>query len=1005
MAQLLREGYACSSIDITRIGVDNISPEKWYYTICKNIQSNLKIELDLLTWWNSDKPTTPVYKFFTFIREIVLEQIKGSIVIFFDEIDSILKLDRNEFNTDDFFGLIRTIYNERADNPEFARLNIVIIGVASPTELMKDPDRTPFNIGKSISLTNFNIREAEVLKEGLMDLNYDPDELLNEIFFWTNGQPVLTQQLCLSISSGDHTTGTVKELVKKHVDGNFLRNAITEAKNNNLLNIQTRILRNERYGMAMLQLYASILKLDKVKIDTGEIAQTFLMLTGLVSRDDEFLVVNNNIYKSKLNLAWISDLASLMNRPFNANLKEWLDSGKSPEKVLQGQALEEYNNWCNSRSDLTIQEKEFLTFSYNTQVRKELEAKVIEERQLLEIQKQKALEEERKLKAEQRQLIDSERKKLRARNLTIILLVAACITLPFFLLFSYKENKKAKIELLGVKHNIKIIVDSLANAGNELRELNGERDYLIVEKGKILMDRQKTMQEKELLTKQIDILEFDKERAIQEKQQEIYDIKQTLYIVQDSVQSFRKKLLSLDKYYTFKTDNPWIYYFSDTALRSKIILKIFSSDDDLTRRKLIETYKQLALAERSKRNNTNRALYLITDILKSNLKDSIINSSLSNLINNYVFYSKTSDLNVGTGNSLSFDTSSFYNDGQRIQKIDNNIISLLDGGNLKVIDISTLKERNILRSGRGLLNLNCFYYSKKSKLFFCISKATELIAVDIEGNVKMKIKMPIKLPVYSFLQIVGADKNSIYFINGPYYSASNITKYNYKNNIVNNIDISRLNSFAVQKGKQYLKKSKTYDDWELSNISYDEAENIFYLEYEQFLETNKIVVASDTSWTPVNLIKNIEGNTSAPTRTVCNTSIKRFLVPLGLEATSLNGGKIYKWGLYDYEGNKLAEVELEKNGDVLNFTTSPDEKYLLINEGDNYMVCDISSKKSKTIPYSFFKYIDVNDSYIITIDSNNNLKFWDYKNETLDLTLLERRYVLPFRKEFEDDLK
>jgi hypothetical protein len=56
-----------------------------------------------------------------------------NIVIFIDEIDSVLGLN---FPIDDFFAAIRACYNKRAQNPEYKRLTFVLLGVATPTELI-----------------------------------------------------------------------------------------------------------------------------------------------------------------------------------------------------------------------------------------------------------------------------------------------------------------------------------------------------------------------------------------------------------------------------------------------------------------------------------------------------------------------------------------------------------------------------------------------------------------------------------------------------------------------------------------------------------------------------------------------------------------------------------------------------------------------------------------------------------------------------------------------------
>ncbi|HEY9618841.1 MAG TPA: AAA-like domain-containing protein, partial [Crinalium sp.] len=63
--------------------------------------------------------------------------------------DSVLGL---PFSVNDFFGLIRACYNQRSLNPIWNRLTFTLLGVATPSALITDIQRTPFNIGQAIPL-------------------------------------------------------------------------------------------------------------------------------------------------------------------------------------------------------------------------------------------------------------------------------------------------------------------------------------------------------------------------------------------------------------------------------------------------------------------------------------------------------------------------------------------------------------------------------------------------------------------------------------------------------------------------------------------------------------------------------------------------------------------------------------------------------------------------------------------------------------------------------------
>ena len=86
-------------------------------------------------------------------------------VVFIDEIDSVLGL---KFPTDEFFGLIRHCYEKRATHADYQRLTFVLLGVATPSDLMRSKQYSPpFNIGRAIPLQGFHIDDCDPLIQGL----------------------------------------------------------------------------------------------------------------------------------------------------------------------------------------------------------------------------------------------------------------------------------------------------------------------------------------------------------------------------------------------------------------------------------------------------------------------------------------------------------------------------------------------------------------------------------------------------------------------------------------------------------------------------------------------------------------------------------------------------------------------------------------------------------------------------------------------------------------------
>lgn len=181
MQRLQDEGFACAAVDITAIGTADITSEQWYAGVIDTLVGIFKLyEFDLETWWHENDLLSPVQKLSKFIETILLGKITQKIVIFIDEIDSLLSLNFK----DDFFAAIRACYNRRVDKLEYQRLTFALLGVATPSDLISDKNRTPFNLGTAIQLSGFQLQEAAPLAKGLVD---NKQQVLAEVLHWTGG--------------------------------------------------------------------------------------------------------------------------------------------------------------------------------------------------------------------------------------------------------------------------------------------------------------------------------------------------------------------------------------------------------------------------------------------------------------------------------------------------------------------------------------------------------------------------------------------------------------------------------------------------------------------------------------------------------------------------------------------------------------------------------------------------------------------------------------------------
>jgi hypothetical protein len=266
MRRLQADGIACGVIDITSIGSHNITPAEWYLGVVGRLARSFRTRVKAQQWWQEREGLSPVQRLGEFIEEVLLEEIPQTIVIFIDEIDSVLKLDFK----DDFFALIRACHNQRAENPEYQRLTFALLGVATPSDLIQDKTRTPFNVGRAIELQGFQLHEVQPLAQGLEGKVDNPQQVLREILACTGGQPFLTQKLCQLVLSSPFTIASASEaeLIGGLVRSRIIENWESQDEPEHLKTIRDRILRDQQRAGRRLGLYQQICNREKLLLMT-----------------------------------------------------------------------------------------------------------------------------------------------------------------------------------------------------------------------------------------------------------------------------------------------------------------------------------------------------------------------------------------------------------------------------------------------------------------------------------------------------------------------------------------------------------------------------------------------------------------------------------------------------------------------------------------------------------------------------------------------------------------
>ena len=291
---LLERGSKVGIVDFQSLG-SQTDVEQWFCDVLYQIERSLRLDTDATEWWEENDRIGPTQRFQTFLEDVVLEECTGNVVVFFDEIDSILGL---EFS-DDFFTSVRTLHNARSNRPRLERLSFVFLGLATASSFIKNLKRTPFNVGTSIRLADFDRNATQPFQDVL---GSDSGPLIDRIFHWTHGQPWLVQRLAATAA-----TWPVEEQSPKRMDEE-VRTSFLETKIENdthLKFIRDYLLDEMVSNRKVLDTYVRVLKGQKVAAVVDSPEQERLKLAGVVRIEDERLVPRNRIYQSIFNLNWV----------------------------------------------------------------------------------------------------------------------------------------------------------------------------------------------------------------------------------------------------------------------------------------------------------------------------------------------------------------------------------------------------------------------------------------------------------------------------------------------------------------------------------------------------------------------------------------------------------------------------------------------------------------------------------------------------------------------------
>ena len=353
MQRIQAEGMVCAVINPQSRGTST-AEEQWYAGTLRRLIEDLGLAeaVPFSSWWreSSIQALSPVNRFEKFIDKILLVHIRQPVVIFVEEVDNLLSL---KFDTDGFFGLIRSLLERRSEYPAYQRLRFCFLGVATPYDLIRNPDHSAFNVGHAVELSGLGRAEAEPLLAGLAGKVADPPAVLDAVLFWSGGQPFLTQKLLALVSAADQPERPAAELVAAVTQQQILHNWEAQDLPVHLRTIRDRLLQGEeRYRGRLLGLVQTIQEQGGIPADSSQ-EQRQLRLTGLVVPREGRLQLYNPIYAGVFSPEWVRGQLQELRPPIYAEaIGAWEKAPLEarPSHLIGGAALQEALAWAKGKS-------------------------------------------------------------------------------------------------------------------------------------------------------------------------------------------------------------------------------------------------------------------------------------------------------------------------------------------------------------------------------------------------------------------------------------------------------------------------------------------------------------------------------------------------------------------------------------------------------------------------------------------------------------------------------
>jgi tetratricopeptide (TPR) repeat protein len=275
---------------------------------------------------------------------MILREAASKIIIILDEIDSLI----NTVYSDVILSQVRSMYFSRANYPEYEHLTYVLSGVVEPTDLIKDKNISPFNIGEKIYLENFSFEEfSEFLRNANLLLD---DDVAGRVFDWVNGNPRMTWDICAGLENLIQTVGFATE---KDVDSVVFKTYLHDFDRAPVDHIRTLVKSDRKIRNAI----------DEIRYGKGAVLEQSvknrLYLAGIIASAGGDVAISNKVIDASLSDAWLKSIVPSTEAMF-------ADANRYFSNKKYSLAVEEFERVIKSQKEIKLaaQNRKNLALAY-----------------------------------------------------------------------------------------------------------------------------------------------------------------------------------------------------------------------------------------------------------------------------------------------------------------------------------------------------------------------------------------------------------------------------------------------------------------------------------------------------------------------------------------------------------------------------------------------------------------------------------------------------------------